>query len=87
MSAGKPMIVMGPRHFLRRLRDQGFQTWADIWDETYDDFEGPERMAQIQTVIRDVQQRRDEIIPTVMRHAEHNRAVLTRLIDKHRPGP
>jgi hypothetical protein len=87
ISAGKPMIVMGPRHFLRRLRDQGFRTWSDIWDEGYDDLEGPARLAQIQTVIQDVQQRRDEIIATCRQHAEHNRAVLANLIKKHGPGP
>jgi len=87
LSAGRPMIVMGPRHFLRRLRDQGFLTWSDIWDETYDDFEGIARLSAIYTVIADVRQRRDRILPVVMKHAEHNRAVLARLIERHRPGP
>jgi hypothetical protein len=87
ISAGKPMIVMGPRHFLRRLREQGFRTWADIWDESYDELEGPARLARIQTVIQDVQQQRDEIIAVCLQHAEHNRAVLSNLIQKHRPGP
>jgi hypothetical protein len=86
ISAGKPMIVMGPRHFLQRLRDQGFKTWSDIWDETYDDLEGPARLARIQTVIRDVQQRRDEIISVSQQHAEHNRATLANLVQKHRPS-
>jgi hypothetical protein len=87
ISAGKPMVVMGPRHFLRRLREQGFRTWSDIWDESYDDLEGPARMTQIQTVIQDVQQQRDKIIAVCGQHAEHNRAVLANLIKKHRPGP
>jgi hypothetical protein len=87
ISAGKPMIVMGPRHFLQRLRDQGFRTWSDIWDESYDDLEGPARLARIQTVIQDVQQRRDEIMPALYQHAEHNRAVVANIVQKHRPGP
>ncbi len=87
ISAGKPMIVMGPRYFLQRLRDQGFRTWSDIWDEGYDDLEGPARLAQIQTVIQDVQQRGDEIMPALYQHAEHNRTVLSNLKKKHRPGP
>ena len=87
LSAGKPMIVMGPRHFLRRLRDQGFQTWADLWDESYDDLEGAARLAQIQAVIADVQQRRDQLLPGLLRHAEHNRTTLSHLIQRHRPGP
>lgn len=36
----KPIIVYGPRHFLRNLRSQGFRTWNDQWDESYDDLEG-----------------------------------------------
>lgn len=87
LSAGKPMIVMGPRHFLKRLRDQGFRTWQDLWDESYDDLEGPARLAEIQTVIHDVQQRREQIVSFCMQHAEHNRDVLSRLVQRHRPGP
>jgi hypothetical protein len=87
LSAGKPMIVMGPRHFLRKLRDQGFRTWHNLWDESYDDLEGPKRLAAIQTVITDIQQRRATILPDVMQHAEHNRHTLSRLVQKHRPGP
>lgn len=87
LSAGKPMIVMGPRHFLQRLRDQGFRTWSDIWDERYDDLEGPSRLAQIQAMINDIQQRRDQILPDLRQHAEHNRIVLSCLVQKHCPGP
>lgn len=86
LSAGKPMIVMGPRHFLRRLREQGFRTWADLWDESYDDLEGAARLAQIQAVIADVQQRRDQLLPGLLRYAEHNRTTLSHLIQRHRPG-
>jgi hypothetical protein len=87
LSAGKPMIVMGPRHFLRRLKEQGFRTWHNLWDEGYDDLEGPERLAAIQTVITYIQQTRATILPDIMQHAEHNRHTLSRLVQKHRPGP
>ncbi len=86
LSAGKPMIVMGPRYFLRRLREQGFCTWQDLWDETYDDLEGPDRLAAIQAVIAHVQHRRDRILPDLLQHAEHNRTILGQLVQKHRPG-
>lgn len=39
----RPIMVYGPRHFLRRLREQGFKTWSGWWDESYDDLEGLER--------------------------------------------
>lgn len=87
LSAGKPMIVMGPRYFLQRLRHQGFRSWGDFWDESYDDLEGRARLEKIKTVIRDVQQRRDSVISACQQHAEHNRNALARLIQLHRPGP
>jgi hypothetical protein len=87
ISAGKPMIVMGPRHFLRRLRAQGFRTWSDIWDESYDDLEGIARLNQIKTVLADIAQRRDSILPHLAAHAQHNRQNLQDIIQRHRPGP
>jgi hypothetical protein len=87
LAAGKPILVMGPKHFLQRLKDQGFQTWANLWDETYDEMEGMERLFMIRTVIDDVRQRRADIIPYLQQHSKHNRTVLSDLVGKHRPGP
>jgi len=87
LAAGRPMIVMGPRHFLRRLRDQGFQTWQDLWDENYDDLEGAARLDQIKAVIEDVAQRRHSILPHLAAHAQHNRQNVEAIIKRHRPGP
>jgi len=36
----KSMLVYGPRYFLHNLRSQGFRTWNQIWDESYDELEG-----------------------------------------------
>ena len=41
--AAKPILVYGPRYFLARLRDLGFRTYDEIWDESYDLYQGPER--------------------------------------------
>ena len=32
----KPFIVMAPKNYLRYLQQIGFQTFSDIWDESYD---------------------------------------------------
>lgn len=85
LSAGKPFVVMGPRHFLRRLKDQGFRTWGDLWDESYDQLEGRPRLAAIQQLIRDLHQQRDCILPQISQHSTYNRAILVALADKHRP--
>ena len=41
--AAKPMIVYGPQYYLARLRDMGFRTYNEIWDESYDLYQGPKR--------------------------------------------
>ena len=47
----KPMVVYGPRNYLKHLRDLGFKTWGSIWDESYDHYEGIERWKLMQKVI------------------------------------
>ena len=48
----KPIMVFGPRCYLARLRSMGFQTYHDIWDESYDLYEGPKRWQLIQRSMR-----------------------------------
>jgi hypothetical protein len=49
--AGKPMLVYGPKNFLANLRALGFCTWSSCWDESYDQYEGPERWQRMRQVI------------------------------------
>jgi len=50
--ACKPVLVYGPQYFLARLRALGFQTYYDLWDESYDLCQGAERWQAIQKVIQ-----------------------------------
>jgi hypothetical protein len=34
---GQPFIIVGPRGTLRHLREQGYRTFGEIWNESYDD--------------------------------------------------
>jgi hypothetical protein len=43
----KPMIVMGSKNYLAYLRQMGFRTFADFWDEEYDGYEGADRFIRI----------------------------------------
>jgi hypothetical protein len=43
LMAAKPILVYGPRYYLARLRGMGFRTYNEIWDESYDLYQGPER--------------------------------------------
>jgi hypothetical protein len=43
LMAAKPILVYGPRYYLARLRSMGFRTYGEIWDESYDLYQGPAR--------------------------------------------
>ena len=49
--ASKPMVVYGPKKFLTRLRDLGFETYHSVWDESYDHAEGIDRWNAIKHLI------------------------------------
>jgi len=51
ISAGKPMLVYGPKNFLARLKELGFKTYSNQWSERYDQLEGPARWQAIQKII------------------------------------
>lgn len=85
--AGRPILVMGPRHFLRRLRDQGFHTWNYLWDESYDELEGADRLSALQHLILDIADREPEIRPRVQESAEHNHNTVNSIAKKNSPGP
>ena len=37
MFTGIPTVVVSTPGYLRKLRKYGFETWGDLWDESYDD--------------------------------------------------
>lgn len=47
----KPFIAMAARDHLLYLRQMGFKTFGDFWDETYDGFEGRDRYIRILDLI------------------------------------
>lgn len=47
----KPMLVYGPKNYLKHLKELGFKTWDTVWDESYDQYEGIERWKLMQKVI------------------------------------
>lgn len=86
--AGKPMLVYGPRNYLKRLRDLGFCTWDDVWDEGYDSLEGPDRWHAMIRVIEYIVNHHDSpaLLGRARSHREHNHQVLGELKRKYRPG-
>ena len=47
----KPMLVYGPKNYLKHLKALGFKTWDTIWDESYDQYEGIERWNKMKPLI------------------------------------
>lgn len=47
----KPFIVFGSRDYLAYLRQMGFRTFGDFWDEDYDGYSGAERYTRILTLL------------------------------------
>jgi hypothetical protein len=81
--AGKPMIIVGPQYFLARLRQIGFQTFHNVWDESYDLLSGVDRwkaikklIAQLTSMSKDQQQ---QLLQTIRPTVEHNRKLLEKI--------
>ena len=43
----KPFVIFGSKDYLAYLRQMGFRTFADFWDEDYDGYQGKERYLRI----------------------------------------
>jgi len=49
--AAKPVLIYGPKNFLQRLQGLGFETYHSVWNESYDQLEGPDRWHAMKHVI------------------------------------
>ena len=47
----KPWLIHGPVGHIQHLKQLGFQSFDSIWDERYDQLEGPARWAAMQKII------------------------------------
>jgi hypothetical protein len=47
----KPFIAMASKNYLEYLRQMGFHTFNEFWDETYDGYEGADRYLKILSLI------------------------------------
>ena len=55
LMAAKPVIVYGPRHFLKNMQRFGFETYAACWNESYDELEGYQRWQAIKQLLPTIQ--------------------------------
>jgi hypothetical protein len=47
----RPFLLFGPVGFLDNLKQTGFKTFSDLWDENYDQYEGVERWIRMKLVM------------------------------------
>ena len=50
----QPFIMVGNRGALRYLRDYGFKTFGDLWDESYDDLDAQHRITAVADICLDI---------------------------------
>lgn len=50
----KPFVVFGSRDYLAYLRQMGFRTFGDFWDEDYDGYEAADRLLKIKVLLNNL---------------------------------
>ena len=84
--ACKPMLVYGPRYFLARLRTMGFQTYHDLWDESYDFYQGAERWQAMQIIMQSISKKtpdeQRQLIEQAHEITRHNRQQLQQIANR-----
>jgi hypothetical protein len=53
-TAAQPFILVGNRNGLAKLREFGFKTFGDFWDESYDEDDDTTRMLKIKKIISEI---------------------------------
>ena len=86
ITATKAMLIHGPQNYLQRLAELGFRTWKDLWDESYDQFEGAERWEKMLSTINLIKHQDQTCLQHSMQDInQHNLQVLEHLIEKYKP--
>ncbi len=52
--AEKPLMVYAPKDFLKNLQNIGFKTFDSLWDESYDQLDGPKRYRAIMDLVKQI---------------------------------
>lgn len=85
LTQSKAMLVFGPMRFLSGLRNLGFRTWHDIWDESYDNLCGPHRWKAMRSVLEKIIDCKLWADPEISCIGQHNLGILDDLVNKNKP--
>jgi len=77
-----PFILIGSYKTLEKLRELGYKTFSEFWDESYDDIEDPtERLLKIVEICKDINnwsdQQKESFFYKSMTITNHNHKLLT----------
>jgi hypothetical protein len=61
----KPFIIFGSKNYLEYLKQMGFRTFADFWDEDYDGYEGRDRYLKILKLIDNLATKSNQELETI----------------------
>ena len=68
----KPFIVFGSKNYLLYLRQMGFRTFADFWDEDYDGYETKDRYVKILTLLDQLSKKSHTELETMYRDMQYS---------------
>lgn len=84
MVGNRPFVVYGPADYLNNLRQRGFRTFDNLWDESYDQFEGLQRWQAMTALINDLcalsQTQWHNLIDQCQEITHHNRTIVRQII-------
>lgn len=77
VALGMPFVLIAPAGSLEYLREYGFQTFADLWDESYDhEMDDFRRIERVVTLLQDIDQCSQQERENLWRHSrdivQHN---------------
>ena len=76
--ARKPFVTYATKNFLKDLRQLGFKTFDSIWDESYDELEGPRRWDSMKQTLQYIIDNPD-VVSGCGPIVEHNRLCLEKI--------
>jgi hypothetical protein len=87
IAAAKAFVTFGPANFLQRLRNLGFRTFGDLWNESYDQLEGLPRWIAMQHTLEHI--RSAKLLLTCAEQlaviTQHNQQNLLQVVERYSP--
>jgi hypothetical protein len=88
IAGNKPFLIHGPKHFLRNLQNLGFKTFSGLWNEQYDNYEGPARWEMMKPIINMIcnwdNETRSNVLTQCASITSHNRNRLKEIVNDNK---